>query len=300
MRYGSIEPPCLVLNVFPGMDDGDYFMDHFKDKVAIVTGGASGIGRSLCEALGQRSAVVIVADINAEGAQQVASAIIRAGGQARAAHLNVSQAKNVQNLTDETASEYRQLDYMFNNAGIAIVGEVRDMDLEHWRRILDVNLGGVIYGTTSAYQVMSKQGFGHIVNTASVAGLVPNPLLTAYSTTKYAVVGLSTSLRAEAAELGVKVSVVCPGVIRTGIIDAVTVVKVKHEEMIDKLSSTFRMMDAADCARCILRGVERNKAIITVTAFARWAWWLYRLHPALLDPIGRKIVKDFRSLRSGL
>lgn len=275
-------------------------MDHFKDKVAIVTGGASGIGRSLCEALGQRGAVVIVADINAEGAQQVASAIIRAGGQARAAQLNVSQAKNVQNLTDETASEYRQLDYMFNNAGIAIVGEVRDMDLEHWRRILDVNLGGVIYGTTSAYQVMSKQGFGHIVNTASVAGLVPNPLLTAYSTTKYAVVGLSTSLRAEAAELGVKVSVVCPGVIRTGIIDAVTVVKVKHEEMIDKLSSTFRMMDAADCARCILRGVERNKAIITVTAFARWAWWLYRLHPALLGPIGRKIVKDFRSLRSGL
>ena len=274
-------------------------MDHFEDKVAIVTGGASGIGRALCEALGKRGGVVIVADVNATGAQQVASAITRTGGQASAAHLNVSEAQNVQKLMNEITSEYTRLDYMFNNAGIAIVGEVRDMDLEHWRRILDVNLGGVIHGTTSAYQVMSKQGFGHIVNTASIAGLVPNPLLTAYATTKHAVVGLSTSLRAEAAHLGVKVSVVCPGVIRTGIIEAATVVKVKREAMIAKLLSTFRMMGAADCVRVILRGVERNKAIITVTPLARWVWWLYRLHPAWLDPIGRKMIKDFRSLRSG-
>ena len=297
-RWPASKPLDPVLKVFAETHDGNHFMDHFREKVAIVTGGASGIGRALCEAIGRRGAVVIVADINAEGAQQVASSIGRAGGQARPAHLNVSQAKNIQNLMDETALEYRQLDYMFNNAGIAIVGEVRDMDLEHWRRILDINLMGVIYGTTSAYRLMSKQGSGHIVNTASLAGLVPNPLLTAYSTTKYAVVGLSTSLRAEAAGLGVKVSVVCPGVIRTGIIDAATVLKVKREEMIPRLSSRFRMMDAADCARVILHGVERNKAIITVTAFARWAWWLYRLHPALLGPRRRKIVKDFRSLRS--
>jgi short-subunit dehydrogenase len=104
---------------------------------------------------------------------------------------------------------------MLNNAGIALGGEVRDMDLEHWRRILDVNLWGVIHGTTAAYQVMVKQGFGHIVNTASLGGLIPEPMATAYATTKHAVVGLSTSLRAEAAELRVKVSVVCPGFVQT-------------------------------------------------------------------------------------
>lgn len=97
-------------------------MEHFKNKVAIVTGGASGIGRALCKELGQRGAVVIVADINVEGAQQVSAAITTVGGRARAAHLDVSQAKAVQKLIDETVCECGRLDYMFNNAGIAIMG----------------------------------------------------------------------------------------------------------------------------------------------------------------------------------
>jgi NAD(P)-dependent dehydrogenase (short-subunit alcohol dehydrogenase family) len=133
--------------------------------------------------------MVVVADINAGGAGQVASTITTASGRARAAHLDVSRAEDVQKLIDETASKHGQLDFMFNNAGIAMGGEVRDMDLEHWRRILDVNLWGVIYGTTAAYRVMTQQGFGHIVNTASLGGLIPEPMATAYATTKHAVVG---------------------------------------------------------------------------------------------------------------
>ncbi|UCD70791.1 MAG: SDR family NAD(P)-dependent oxidoreductase [Syntrophobacterales bacterium] len=272
-------------------------MEHFKDTVAIVTGGASGIGRALCEELSQRgTAEVIVADINAEGARQVASAITTRGGRAHAAHLDISQAGDVQKLVVDTASKHGRLDYMFNNAGIAIGGEMRDMGLEHWRRILDVNLWGVIYGTTSAYKVMVKQGFGHIVNTASLAGLTPVPLITAYATTKHAVVGLSTSLRAEGAELGVKVSVVCPGFIRTGIIDAIVNVT-KLEKAYPDVSS-INMMDAGDCARIILRGVVRNKAIITVTAFACFLWWLSRLHPAIAPLVFRKRLNEFRALRS--
>jgi NAD(P)-dependent dehydrogenase (short-subunit alcohol dehydrogenase family) len=186
----------------------DRTVSHFEDKVVIVTGGASGIGRALCEELGQRGAKVIVADINVEGAEQVASAITTTGGLARAAPLDVSQVEAVQKLIEETAAEQGWLDFMFNNAGICMVGEVRDMDLEQWRRIVDVNLWGVIHGTTSAYQLMLGQGFGHIINIASADGLMPFPMMTAYSTTKHAVIGLSTGLRAEAAELGVKVSVV--------------------------------------------------------------------------------------------
>ena len=215
-------------------------MDHFENKVAIVTGGASGIGRALCEELGHRgAAMVVVADINAEGAQQVASAITTAGGQARAAHLDVSRADDVQKLINETASEHGRLDFMFNNAGIALGGEVRDTGLEHWQRILDVNLWGVIYGTKAAYQVMVKQGFGHIVNTASLGGLIPEPMATAYATTKHAVVGLSTSLRAEAAELGVNVSVVCPGFVQTRALDTATYVGIKREDAISEMSSSM-------------------------------------------------------------
>jgi NAD(P)-dependent dehydrogenase (short-subunit alcohol dehydrogenase family) len=270
----------------------------FEDKVAIVTGGASGIGQALCEELGRRgAAMVIVADINAEGAGQVASAIIANGGRARAAYLDVTKAEDVQKLVDETASEHGQLDYMFNNAGIAMCAEVRDMDLGHWRRIVDINLWGVIYGTTAAYQVMTKQRFGHIINTASLGGLIPESMATAYVTTKHAVVGLSTSLRIEAAELGVKVSIVCPGFVQTGVLDAATYVGIKREDAISEMSSSAQMMDVADCARVILRGVEHNKAIITDTALTRLFWWLYRLNPAIIDPLMRKGVSDMRALR---
>ncbi len=102
-----------------------------------------------------------------------------------------------------------QLDCMFNNAGISITGEVRDMTSDHWHRVIDINSLGSHYGATYAYSLMIKQGFGHIVNVACLAGLIGYPIEIAYTTTKYALVGLLTSLRIEAADLGVKVSVVC-------------------------------------------------------------------------------------------
>jgi short-subunit dehydrogenase len=177
-----------------------------------------------------------------------------------------------------------------------MAGEVRDMALEDWQRIVDVNLWGVINGTTSAYQVMVSQGFGHIINTASAAGLIPIPMGTAYVTTKDAVVGLSTSLRAEAAGLGVKVSVVCPGGIQTSIIDSLTLFNIQRDVLLSKIPFTF--MDADKCTHVILRGVARNKGIITVTALARLSWWLYRLQPALFTLSARKIAQKFRTLRS--
>lgn len=271
-------------------------MTHrFKDKVAIVTGGASGVGRALCDEMGRRGTTVIVADINMEGAQDVASAISGTGGQGHPVHLDVCQPEALETLIDETVSRHGRLDYTFNNAGIGIVGEVRDMELQHWKRVLDVNLRGVIYGTTCAYQIMIKQGFGHIVNIASLAGLIPIPMVAAYATTKSGVVGLSTSLRAEAAGLGVKVSVACLGLIQTGICDAATVLHVGREEILAR--APFKIRDATYAARAILRGVSRNKAVITVPFYVRFFWWLYRLHPALLFPWSRKIVQDFRSLR---
>lgn len=274
-------------------------MSHFKGKVAIVTGAASGIGQALCEELGRRGASIVVSDINVEGAEQVASGITTAGGLACRVHLDVTQAEDVQRLVEETAAEEGRLDFMFNNAGICMVGEVRDMDLEQWRRLVDVNLWGVVYGTTAAYQVMLRQGSGHIVNIASADGLMPFPMMTAYSATKHAVIGLSTGLRAEAADLGVKVSVVCPGLIRTGVQDALTVVTRLRD--LDALRSEFLQsptgLEAAQCARVILRGVERNRGIIVVTAFARINWWLYRLHPALIKPFNNTWVSTIRAHR---
>jgi NAD(P)-dependent dehydrogenase (short-subunit alcohol dehydrogenase family) len=269
-------------------------MDHLRNKVTIVTGGASGIGRALCEELGRRdTAAIIVADIDAEGARQVAATVRRA----QAMHVDVSRKRDVQELVDETISQHGRLDLMFNNAGATICGEVRDLTLDHWRRMLDVNLWGVVYGTTTAYQVMVRQGFGHIVNVASLDGLAPMPLAAPYTAAKHAVVGLSTALRIEAADLGVKVSVACPGAVRTGVLDAATFVGIKREEAIAEMESGFRMADPADCARAILRGVARNQAIIIDAPHNRLFWWLYRLSPALYGTLMREGAKQMRLWR---
>jgi NAD(P)-dependent dehydrogenase (short-subunit alcohol dehydrogenase family) len=272
-------------------------MDTFKDKVAIVTGGASGIGRALCEELARRGATaVVVADIDGEGAHKVAAA----NRCAQAMHVDVCRAADVQALVDETASQHGRLDLMVNNAGVAICGEARDLTLDHWRRVLDVNLWGVIYGTTAAYRMMVDQGFGHIVNVASLDGLTPMPLATPYTAAKHAVVGLSTALRIEGAELGVKVSVACPGTVQTNILDTAAFVGIKREKAIAEMRLGFKMADPADCARAILHGVERNQAIIIDTRLNRLLWRLYRLSPSLYAALMQKGVEHMRPLREEL
>jgi NAD(P)-dependent dehydrogenase (short-subunit alcohol dehydrogenase family) len=210
-------------------------MSAFADKAAIVTGGASGIGRALGQELARRGARVVLADINGQSAQAAADAMTTAGGRARAAALDVRDADAVQRLVTETAATDGRLDYMFNNAGIALAGKTRDMTLADWNRLIDVNLRGVVHGVVAAYPVMIAQGFGHIVNTASAAGITPTPGLTGYATTKHAVVGLSTSLRGEAARHGVRVSVLCPGLIDTPIKDNMTLLNTDRQALLKSI-----------------------------------------------------------------
>ena len=225
--------------------------------------------------------------------------ITLAGGLARGVHLDVAQVEDLRKLVEQTAAEEGHLDFMFNNAGICVVGEMRDMDLKHWQRLVDVNLWGVVYGTMAAYQVMLKQGFGHIVNVGSADGLFPFPMMTAYSATKHAVIGLSLGLRGEAAGLGVKVSVTCPGMIRTPMWEHSTMVsRLRDEDGLRRQILQLPLgMEAPQCARVILRGVERNKGIIVVTSLARISWWLYRLHPALIKPLNHVWVSTIRAHR---
>ena len=150
--------------------------DSLAEKVAIVTGGGSGIGEAVCLELARRGARVVVADIDGDGAKRVAAAVAEGGGRATASRADVSQERDIRRLVQETAAAYGRLDYQFNNAGIAIGGDARDLTLDQWRRVLDVDLYGVLYGTLAAYPIMAGQGFGHIVNTSSAAGLVPTPL----------------------------------------------------------------------------------------------------------------------------
>jgi len=256
----------------------------FRGAVAIITGGASGIGRALAEALADRGAEVVVADLQRELADETAAMIRSRGAAATAAHLDVSDFAATACLVEETAKQCGRLDYMFNNAGIGILGEVRDHAIEDWNRIIDVNLLGVVHGVTAAYRVMLAQGFGHIVNTASVQGLVPTPLMASYGATKHAVVALSMSLRIEAAATGIRVSVVCPGVIRTPLLTGGRYGKVLLAASVERQRAYFervRPMDPVRFAPRVLAQVARNKAIIVVPYRYKAMWWIDRLSPAL-------------------
>jgi NAD(P)-dependent dehydrogenase (short-subunit alcohol dehydrogenase family) len=268
----------------------------FQNAVAIVTGGASGIGRAVCLALARRGAkVVIVADLDLVRAQEVAGAIAPAG---RVAQLDVTDADAVKALIEDTAKLHGRLDFLFNNAGIGILCEAQDVPLAHWRRVLDVNLDGVVHGVAAAYPIMVRQGSGHIVNTASIAGLIASPWLVSYAASKFAVVGLSLSLRAEAAAFGVRVSAICPGFIRTPLF-----YNLEMHTDIDRERALASIMHIAmspeRCAKAILDGVARNRGLILVTAHAKVLWWIQRVSPWLGEKLAELAVKRMRKRFGG-
>jgi NAD(P)-dependent dehydrogenase (short-subunit alcohol dehydrogenase family) len=264
--------------------------DPFAERVALVTGGASGIGRALCEALARHGARVTVADLDGEGAQRVASAL---GAPARAATLDVTDAGAVRAAVDALIAREGRLDLLVNGAGLGFWGELRDATLDDWRRVLDVNLWGVVHGVAAAYPRMVAQGGGQIVNVASLAGLVSAPIVTPYAAAKHAVVGLSTSLRAEAEGLGVRVNVVCPGPIQTAFHSSL----IRAGGPAPGPAAPAGALDAAAAARAILRGVARNERIIVFPARARRLWWAYRWLPARIARLNRATVQRVRARR---
>lgn len=273
----------------------------FDRATAIVTGGASGIGRGLAEELALRGCELVLADRQIELAEEVASKICASGGKARAFNADVTDFKAVEQVVQETFDRTGRLDYIFNNAGIGIGGNVMHFGIEDWNQMTDVNLRGVINGVQAAHRVMVAQGFGHIVNTASLAGLTPSPGNVAYAATKHAVVGLSISLRAEAAQLGVRVSVLCPGFVRTAILEGggkygkmlIDLSPEQHRQMLQMIEK-FKPISPKVFAKKALNSVAKNKAIIIVPAWWKLFWWIYRLFPSLGIFFVQKPFQDFQ------
>ena len=270
-------------------------MSIFTGKIALVTGAASGIGQGLAEALADAGARVTATDINLEGLEANVRFQNRSGQAVRLEKLDVTDYGAFEKLIDDVVSREGRLDYIFNNAGIAIAGDLRDLTIEHWRPVLDVNLNGVVYGSLLGYRQMVKQGFGHIVNLSSIEGLIPFPTTASYVTSKFAVMGLSQSLYVEGADLGVKVSVVCPGFVRTAIFDVSPMINMSREEWLKANARWERFAVTPEkCAEIILKGVAKGKTIIMVTGLAHVMWRLARLHPSFLLKF---IRKDFAKWR---
>jgi NAD(P)-dependent dehydrogenase (short-subunit alcohol dehydrogenase family) len=270
-------------------------VDTFAGQTCMVTGSGSGIGKALSELLLARGATVYAIDINAQGLES----LVYGGpsGQLHKIKLDITDERAVIDQLTAIVRETGSIDYLFNVAGITIAGEASDLSRDNWRKVIDVNLNGLVNTTVDTYQQMVRQGHGHIVNMASVQGLVPLPLEAPYVTSKYAVVGLSQALRVEGRDLGVKVSVVCPGMVETPIFDSpmVNIPRQQYEEYV-KPWKRFAVSPRT-CAKCVLRGVEKNRAIIPVTFMARLIWWIGRISPAGLNAI---LAGDLAKLRTAL
>ncbi|MGY1694231.1 MULTISPECIES: SDR family NAD(P)-dependent oxidoreductase [unclassified Geodermatophilus] len=274
--------------------------------MAIVTGGTSGIGRALSAALVRRGDTVVLTGTDGAAAARVAEQVAADGsGTASGMTVDVRDAAAVGALVTGTASRYGRLDLLVNNAGVGIGGRTDELSLAHWDRAVDVNLRGVVHGVHAAYPVMVRQGSGHIVNTASVAGLLPNPGFAPYAMTKWGVVGLSLALRAEAASRGVRVTVVCPGGVDTPMLDrgmppdlprVPSVEAIDVRTVIRKLNGG-RLYDADDLAADVLRGVDRNRAIVVAPRQARIAWRLMRLSPSLFLRLSQALAARDPDLR---
>jgi NAD(P)-dependent dehydrogenase (short-subunit alcohol dehydrogenase family) len=198
-------------------------MEEFKGKVAVITGAASGIGRALADRCAQEGMKVVLADVEVETLAKTVASLKDSGATVLAVHTDVSHARDVAALAQKTLEVFGAVHLLCNNAGVGTEAAIWESTLEEWEWVMGVNLWGVIHGVRAFVPLMLAQDTEcHIVNTASMAGLISGPGLGAYKVTKHAVVSLSETLYHELAERGarVRVSVLCPGIVNTRIMES--------------------------------------------------------------------------------
>ncbi|MGW8570571.1 SDR family oxidoreductase [Streptomyces niveus] len=268
--------------------------ERFGGQLVLVTGAASGIGRATAFAFAESGARVVVVDRDGEGAARTAEMARLIGApRAWAETVDVGDEEAMEKLAEKVAAEYGTVDVLVNNAGIGLSGPFLDTTSEDWKKVLDVNLWGVIHGCRIFGGQMAARGQGgHIVNTASAAAYQPSRALPAYSTSKAAVLMLSECLRAELAGQGIGVSAICPGFVNTAITSTARFTGVSAEEEKRRRKRTARLYGLRNyppekVADAILRAVVRNEAVVPVTPEARGARLLSRFAPRTLRAIAR-------------
>lgn len=249
-------------------------------QVAIVTGAASGIGAALSRQLAEHGWRVALLDVDATRLDDVAKSIRSRDGSSPTYVCDVSREDSVCQTFGRIGEELGCADRVFNCAGLEINGEVLEVDARHWQVGFEVDVTGTLLISRAAYALMRQRGSGHLVNVASLAGLVPLPGLAYYSAAKHAVVAFSLALRMEARHYGIRVSVACPALVDTAIRTNTAAYLGRAIDVAPRLRWP-RPSTADRCARAILRGVDRNAAVILAPASAVWLWWLYRWSPGL-------------------
>lgn len=254
--------------------------NHWRNKTVLITGAASGIGLGLATEMLKRGASVWMADIN----EDVLSVAEGLGPNARAVILDVADYSAWETVVESILAEKIHLDYLFNNAGIGFGCDALDLTRQHYDRYIDVNIRGVTNAIALVYPIMAEQGFGTIVNTASMGGLIPSALMSPYAMTKHAVVGLTESLRLEAHYKGIKLITLCPGSVNTPIFDSTGLQGLpvrKHTPLRAYAREKDTSMSPQEFAIKALNDIEKNKTLIIYPRLMRILVWVHRYFPRL-------------------
>ena len=268
---------------------------YFQDKTIVITGGGSGLGRALAIEMARSHASIHILDIRGDHAGETMDLIIEMGVSAISHQVDVTDYSQLSATMEGIYRKEGKIDILINNAGMSMTGEIRDLALDHWQRTIELNLMGTVHGIHIVYPMMVRQGFGQIVVISSMAGLAPIPVIAPYVTSKYALVGLSRSLRLEGEDFGVKVNLICPGRLDTTLLDASEILNVDREKFLSKVP--FSSFPLSKAVRIIVKGMIHNRAMILFPAYVRWMAWADRYFPFLLKPFFRYSLRQFRSLR---
>jgi NAD(P)-dependent dehydrogenase (short-subunit alcohol dehydrogenase family) len=265
-----------------------------KSPRAVVTGAGSGLGRALSVALGKRGSQVVVADIDLPSVEETAQAVIAAGGQAVAQKCDVSKLEQVEALAQLADERFGGSDLVANNAGVGVGGPMGDVSLNDWQWIMNINLWGVIYGCHVFTPRFKRQKSGHILNIASVAGLLCAPDMAPYNVTKAGVIALSETLYTELLPFAVGVTVVCPSFFKTNIAESSRFVGQGDRVIaVAKQAMESSSVQADGVAARALRSCEKDQLYCVPMSDAKWGWRVKRLAPqSFYERVLPAIMKD--------
>lgn len=265
----------------------------YQGSVAFITGGASGIGKALALELARRGAAeIVIADIQMDLAEEVGRELRGLGARATVVEVDVRDAAQVERAVDDTFERSARIDYVFNNAGTGVMGETHLLEKRDWDLMIDINLHGFVNVIRSAYPRLVEQGFGHMINTASMAGLVGPPFLSVYGGTKHFVVGMSKAMRIEAARFGVRVTALCPGAVKTPILTGGSIGRSIYDMTDDRKLAwwkRFRPGDVDVFAKETLDLVAKNEGVIVLPKHNRIGLRLFRMFPMLEEVVSAKL-----------
>lgn len=255
-------------------------MQRFPEKRVAITGAASGLGLAMARNFLSQGWRVAFSDVQDQAGESIVESLSLPKDRAFYQHVDVTKVRDIQAWKKSILEKWGGLDILINNAGVASHGAVDEGPLEDWQWILDINLMGVVRGCREFAGLFKEQRSGHIVNIASMAGLVHSPEMGSYNVSKAGVVALSETIQGELSNFGVGVSVVCPGFFPTGLANSARSPNPRFKEVVEKLFATSKL-DAGDVAERIYKSVEDNSFYILPHFNYRWAWWSKRYVPAL-------------------